>query len=463
LLTAFFVITVEPIKILGRFLFNRVVIKIYKFYLYVNKKIGFSFNKPRYVGIHHPQPLLVKEGSKLFIFLKKSSFHIAFVVITVIFLFNNLVYAKTSSSLNSGGDKVILQSLITNELDSPEEDQLIEESFDQQATITPIEQNYLDNLSAIKPQPVPSAPENNQEEAPVEGRNDALVNSNIVEPGTATSQPIIKKQIANRSDIIKYEVGAGDTISFIAAEFGISINTILWENNLTVYSVIKPGDKLRILPVSGVTYDVAKGDTLGTIAAQYGVDENSLAQTNKITGENLIAGEKIIIPGGKKISYATIEENNPAPENPPSEQPAPPVAHKEVITAPKSSEEISPESSGKMFWPTVGHRITQYFSWNHKAVDIANHTGTPIYAAKAGVIQYNGWGKGYGNEIVIDHGGGMITRYGHLSKSLVERGQEVEAGEQIGDMGSTGWSTGPHVHFEVIINGTKYNPLNYIK
>lgn len=462
MLTVFFVIVDGPVKILGRFLFNRVIIKIYKFYLYINKKIGFSFVRSRDIGIHHP--LLVKEGGKFFIFLKKNSFHIIFVVVVIMFLFNNLVYAKANNTLG-GGDKTILQSLITSEFDSPEEGQLIEESFDQQATITPIEQNYLDNLSVIKPQPVPFALENNQEEAPVEGRSDALVNSNIIEPGATTSQPIIKKQIANRGDIIEYEVGAGDTISSIATEFGISINTILWENDLTVYGIIKPGDKLRILPVSGIAYDVARGDTLGIIAAQYGVDADSIAQLNKITGENLIAGEKIIIPGGKKISYAKIEDNNnPAPKNTPSEkQPPAHPAHKEVLTAPKPSEEISPESSGKMFWPTVGHRITQYYSWNHKAVDIANQMGTPIYAAKAGVIQYNGWGKGYGNEIVIDHGGGMMTRYAHLSKSLVEQGQEVEAGEQIGDMGSTGWSTGPHVHFEVIINGTKYNPLNYIK
>ena len=116
-----------------------------------------------------------------------------------------------------------------------------------------------------------------------------------------------------------------------------------------------------------------------------------------------------------------------------------------------------------MNWPTVGHRITQYYSWRHRAVDIANKTGTSIYAADAGTINVVGWGKGYGNQIVINHGGGKKTRYAHLSKFYVKRGQKVGKGETIAAMGSTGWSTGPHVHFEVIINGKKYNPLNYTK
>ena len=116
-----------------------------------------------------------------------------------------------------------------------------------------------------------------------------------------------------------------------------------------------------------------------------------------------------------------------------------------------------------MAWPTVGARITQYFSWRHVGVDIANKTGTPLYAADAGVVEFAGWATGYGNSIVINHGGGKKTRYGHASKLFVKVGDEVEKGENIAAMGSTGWSTGPHLHFEVMINGAKYNPLNYIR
>jgi len=116
-----------------------------------------------------------------------------------------------------------------------------------------------------------------------------------------------------------------------------------------------------------------------------------------------------------------------------------------------------------MNWPTVGHYITQYYSWRHQGLDIANKIGTPLYAADAGVIETAGWGRGYGNQIVINHGGGKKTRYAHLSKFYTKKGQKVDKGEAIGTMGSTGRSTGPHLHFEIIINNIKYNPLNYIR
>ena len=96
-------------------------------------------------------------------------------------------------------------------------------------------------------------------------------------------------------------------------------------------------------------------------------------------------------------------------------------------------------------------------------MDIAAKTGTAIYAADAGTVESVGWGTGYGNQIVINHGGGKKTRYAHLSKFYAKKGDIVSKGQTIAAMGSTGWSTGPHLHFEVIINGRKYNPLNYIR
>ena len=116
-----------------------------------------------------------------------------------------------------------------------------------------------------------------------------------------------------------------------------------------------------------------------------------------------------------------------------------------------------------MKWPTVGHRITQYYSWRHTGLDIANKTGTPLYASEGGTVDYSGWSNGYGYNVLINHGGGKKTRYAHASKLYVKKGDVVSKGEAIAAMGSTGWSTGPHIHFEVIINGVKKNPLNYIK
>jgi len=94
---------------------------------------------------------------------------------------------------------------------------------------------------------------------------------------------------------------------------------------------------------------------------------------------------------------------------------------------------------------------------------VANKVGTPLFAADSGVVEYAGWGRGYGNQIVIDHGGGKKTRYAHCSKFYVTKGEKVAKGETVAAMGSTGWSTGSHIHFEMIINGRKYNPLNYIR
>ncbi len=242
----------------------------------------------------------------------------------------------------------------------------------------------------------------------------------------------------------------GDSISTIAEEFGISVNTILWENNLSAYSIIRPGDELTILPVSGITHVVAKGDSLSSIAKKYDAEEVNIIAINKLTDTSKLKdGEKLIIPGGKKATYADYSPQRYTGIS----------ALMDVVKAPNAS----PVVGNKMNWPTVGHTITQYYSWRHYAIDIANKMGTPIYAADAGIVEYAGWGTGYGNQIVIDHGGGKKTRYAHLSKFYVEKGQKVSKGEAIAAMGSTGWSTGPHLHFEVIINGRKYNPLDYVQ
>jgi len=168
-----------------------------------------------------------------------------------------------------------------------------------------------------------------------------------------------------------------------------------------------------------------------------------------LVDSSLQVGQKLIIPGGRKITYSSYK-----PER---------YSGISVLRDLVKPTDAKPIGGTKMNWPTVGYRITQYYSWRHYGLDIANKTGTPIYAADAGTIELVGWGKGYGNQVVINHGGGKKTRYAHLSKIYVGRGQSVGKGESIGAMGSTGWSTGSHLHFEVIINNSKYNPLNYLR
>jgi murein DD-endopeptidase MepM/ murein hydrolase activator NlpD len=199
-----------------------------------------------------------------------------------------------------------------------------------------------------------------------------------------------------------------------------------------------------------MTHKVASGETVEQIAKEYNIEETEIFEFNKLPEDaKLTIGQKLIIPGGRKVTYASYVPQSYTGLS----------AIKDLVLPPSAS----PVSGNKMNWPTQGHQITQYYSWRHHGLDIANKHGTPIYAADAGTVESVGWGEGYGNQIIIDHGGGKKTRYAHLSEVYTEKGEAVDKGQTIAAMGSTGWSSGPHLHFEVIINGRKYNPLNYIK
>lgn len=425
LAAAFFINLVwRPVVAVLRLIFYKVVVKLYWSYLNLIKKLGWK------TGGGNSLPWLIS----------RKAVHFTAVFLTVAVAAFNFLAPDTHAVSQGTGSGTFLSELVAGEFSENEE--LIEEYFDEEAYISPVQQNYLDNLSAVRTQDMA-------------GVGDELDGSDYGD-GSAVVKPEIaatEKTKRQREGIVSYTVQAGDTISTIAADFDISVNTILWENDLTAYSLIRPGDELSILPVSGITHKTVKGDSLGKIAKLYNIDESKISETNKLEGDMVAIGQKLIIPGGKKVY---------------SESAAPKALTKSYtgITAVKdliSPSDAKPVSGNKMNWPTQGYRITQYYSWGHHAVDIANKTGTPIYASDAGTIEYAGWGTGYGNQIVIDHGGGKKTRYAHLSKIYFAKGDEVSKGQAIAAMGSTGRSTGPHLHFEVIINGVKYNPLNYIK
>lgn len=250
-----------------------------------------------------------------------------------------------------------------------------------------------------------------------------------------------------RDEIIFYTVEPGDTISEIAEKFGITANTILWENNLSQYSLIRPGDKLTILPVSGIQHKVAKGETLAKIAKKYEVEPETIIEFNKLASVNDIkVGEKLVIPGGKKI-YAA------------------PTYSLRSLVGPAAPSAARVVATGKMLWPTTCSHISQYFRWRHSGVDIACGYGKPIYAADSGQVvkAQGGWNGGYGIITIIDHGNGTQSLYGHQSAIYVSVGQNVSKGQVIGAMGSTGRSTGPHVHFEIRVGGVRKNPLYYIQ
>ncbi|MFA6171423.1 MAG: peptidoglycan DD-metalloendopeptidase family protein [Patescibacteria group bacterium] len=410
-----------------RFIFYKLVVKVYRLYLFAVKRSGLA-NSPTWN------------------FINQKLIHVLMAAIAAVILFSNIADSTASQSLIANASKPILYSLIQNEFGAPIDDQLIEEKIDDQTTASPVAKNYLEGQNALKSQPRASTQE----------QNDEAELTLISQGGTALLKPDIvstDKIIRARDNIINYAVADGDTVSTIAQKFGITVNTILWENNLTAYSLIRPGDQLAILPVSGVTYKVARGDTLTSIANRYGVSADDILKTNKLASAGGIrASEKLVIPGGRKIESTQYRQ--------PTQVAYTGISILKNLIKPLSSKPIF---GNKMNWPTSGYRITQYYSWRHTAIDIANKVGTPIYAADAGTVVFRGWSNGYGNNIVIDHGGGKKTRYAHLSKFYCTNGQDVEKGESIGAMGSTGWSTGSHLHFEIMINGTKYNPLNYVK
>lgn len=267
---------------------------------------------------------------------------------------------------------------------------------------------------------------------------------------------LIKPDILNTSEakssigsIQEYTVAEGDTISRIAYKFGVSINTVLWANNLSFSSFVKPGQKLLVPTISGVIHKVAKGQTLSAIAKKYGIAATEIAKANGLSDESLKVGKILIIPGGK-----IIETPRPRVVS----QPARPVQISTWDEAPISG-------TGRMIWPNGCQRITQYFKgWRHTGIDIACAWGTTLRAADSGRVARVQFARtGYGYNVIIDHGGGVQTLYGHMSRIDVEVGEYVEKGESIGAEGSTGRSTGPHCHFEVRVNGVQVNPLSYVR
>jgi len=427
---------IRPLFWVFKFLLTKPLIKLYHL-IFKFKKSGLA---------ESPWHVLVKQRA----------LHVLVFCLTLLIITSNLITstnANSSSDITAQANNTIVSHLVKNEFSAINDDSvLIEEIVNLRQLLASGHEKYSDIAATIQNRPWIS---DVSDEEPDVAYNGTLINDMPINPNDTTTSNVVSQPATNRQETVNYTVENGDTISSIANKFQISINTILWSNNLTAFSLIRPGDKLTILPVSGTVYTVKSGDTVGRIAMQFGVEENSIFQYNNIKSANgLVIGQTIIIPGGKKISD-TVAVVKATPITKINNA----VAVIEKLVNPKQGT----ESGTRLLWPTEGHRITQYYSWRHTAVDIANKVGTPLYAADSGTVEFAGWSNGYGNNVVINHGNGMKTRYAHASKLFVKVGEKVTRGEQIAAMGSTGWSTGPHIHFEVMVNGVKLNPLNYIK
>src|SRR3989338_75134 len=407
--------------------FKLLLVPIYKFFLFF-KKLAQKYL------IHNPYlpALQIKKTLR-----QNYSAHLTLAIIFIFVLANNIVTQETYAE--EFNKKSILAQLLITDI----EQEIIERSPNLTSIAElPKTESVINQLSAMEIKNKNSGQPDNANQAAgqiaLSQGGQALIQPTATPFGNDTDSEGSTVAPA-RKEIQIYLVQSGDTISGIAKKFGISINTILWENNLSLSSYINPGDKLNILPVTGIAYVIQSGDTLSAIAKEYGTTiEKILASNNLESAGSIKARQKIIIPDGK-LGYS----------------------------APARTRSIYSSSSGdpsvnNFLWPSNSKRITQYYSWRHHAIDIGAQSGAPIYASRAGRIERAGWSTGYGYNMIINHGGGVKTLYAHASKLYVQHGDQVEQGEVIGAVGSSGWSTGPHVHFEIIINGAKINPLSYL-
>ena len=408
--------------------------------------------------------------------------------------------------------------------------------------------NYGDTIDKIAaryqvdPQVILSYPQNN-----LQGTDSTATQ---LKPGLEVIVP--GGVLPSRTVDFLYTVRADDTLESVADKFGITPETIL-NNNDVPGKVLKPGQQITVLPLSGIEYSVKPGDTLQNLASRYSVSPNSIRNYpgNNVASDNLVvnstlylpdavpprevpiitplgpvtikvappAPKKVVVIGGSsnksggtgsvikssgssatsagavkkpaiKAAATTVAAAAPAAKPAPTKAPVAPVAAPKQAAAPAVNKApVAPApvkqaapaivkqaapapvrqvATGSLVWPIYG-TITTYFHqyiWYgiHEGLDIATTRGTPTVAADAGLVIEAGWNPyGYGISVLIDHGNGMQTRYGHFDGLAVSRGQYVRRGQVIGYEGNTGNSSGPHVHFEVHVNGVIVNPLNYLR
>lgn len=290
----------------------------------------------------------------------------------------------------------------------------------------------------------------------------------FLDDGTLVTGYAPETDVADGSDLIRrYKVRSGDTLVTIARRFDVSMMTLWWANKLKAKDDLHVGQVLRIPPVSGVVVTVKDTDTLESLAKQYDVKAAKVLELNGLDDPTLVVGQVLVLPGAKGAPI-------------PTPKPTPKPAAKSRATSGGgnggSRATSKPRSGGANYkggqfrWPVVGggNYVSQYAHAGHVALDIAGDYGSPIVAAAAGRVVFAGWkSNGGGWQVWISHGGGMYTTYNHMAGVSVGSGQSVGRGQRVGRLGSSGWATGPHLHFEVWRGGMPWsggyqtNPMRY--
>ena len=237
-----------------------------------------------------------------------------------------------------------------------------------------------------------------------------------------------------------YTVRAGDSISTISRKFGLSnISTLIAVNDISNVRTLRSGQKLRIPSVDGLVYKVQAGDTLNSLSVKYHVSVEEILDANDLSTETLSTGTELFIPGAKMDSTELKKAMGELFSYP-------------ILASWRLTSKFGPRKD-----PFTG------VASNHTGIDMACPTGTPIRAAMSGIVAYVGWSNIFGNYIIINHGNGYQSLYGHMSQTIAKKGQAVDHNTKIGLVGSTGYSTGPHLHFTIYKNGNLVDPLSLLK
>ncbi len=244
-----------------------------------------------------------------------------------------------------------------------------------------------------------------------------------------------------------YVVRTGDSLWSIACKYDLDINTLFGCNSLKDPDRLKPGTTLRIPNQDGILYEIKKGDTLDKISKKFGIYPEAVVAANELGSSKTVKeGQSLFLPGAKPITV--------------------------VQQIRGVSGNVSGSGSHGFLWPMRG-RISSPFGWRrdpftkrrdfHTGIDIKASRGTPIAAAKAGVVTYAGWMGGYGRVVVVNHGGGYTSLYAHCDRLLVRKGQRVNAGQRLARCGASGRATGTHLHFEVRYHNKPINPKKVLR
>jgi murein DD-endopeptidase MepM/ murein hydrolase activator NlpD len=281
------------------------------------------------------------------------------------------------------------------------------------------------------------------------GGDVTIVDDSAVVAAEGPSGTLADIEKPKNGTISTYVVRDGDTLSDIAKLFDVTPGTILSANDLPNASSLKPGQKLIILPITGIDYTVKQGDTLASIAKAYGGDPAEIASYNSVDDSSLAVGMTVLVPNGEVSATHVVASVSTDTGT---------VGHKtsgKIRVGNEPAHDVGPQGTAAeiaYYIPPVANYIETQGIHGYNAVDLAAPSGTPIVASAAGTVvvaREGGWNGGYGSYVVISHDNGSQTLYAHMSKVAAYDGETVTQGQLIGYVGKTGLATGPHVHFEI--------------